>query len=307
MNTPKEIKEFLDKYVIGQDSAKKSLSVAAYNHIKRTVDGKSIKKSNVLMIGPTGSGKSYMVYILAKALDVQFITVDATQFTSSGYAGRSVEDIISELVAFCNNNVEEASKAIIHIDEIDKIKRKGGGDANSVDVGGVGVQQSLLKILEGTEVVYDASMPTNPKKIDTKDILFICSGAFVELEAANTQSLTKFGMIPEFLGRFSVVASLHPLTSNDLKEILTDSEDSILKSFREWFESEGMELEIKEDAIDCIIHSALEKNLGARGLQNVLDSVFLNAQFESPSLSPKPKKIIIDAMVVQTGIPKWEY
>jgi len=307
MNTPKEIKEFLDQYVIGQESAKKSLSVAAYNHIKRTVDGKKIKKSNVLMIGPTGSGKSYMVSILAKALDVKFITVDATQFTASGYAGRSVEEMIGELVAFCGNDIEDASKAIIHIDEIDKIRKRSGSHGDSIDVGGLGVQQSLLKILEGTEVVYDSSMPTNPRKIDTKDILFICSGAFVELEAANTQSLVRFGMIPEFLGRFSVVASLHPLTPDDLKEILTDSEDSILKSFREWFDSEGIELEIKDDAIDSIIQSALEKNLGARGLQNVLDGVFLNAQFESPSLSPKPKKVVIDAEVVKTGIPKWEY
>lgn len=307
MNTPKEIKEFLDQYVIGQESAKKSLSVAAYNHIKRTVDGKNIKKSNVLMIGPTGSGKSYMVSILAKALDVKFITVDATQFTASGYAGRSVEDMVGELVAFCANDLEEASRAIIHIDEIDKIRKRSGSHGDSMDVGGLGVQQSLLKILEGTEVVYDSSAPTNPRKINTRDILFICSGAFVELEAANTQSLIRFGMIPEFLGRFSVVASLQPLTPDDLKEILTDSEDSILKSFKEWFDSEGIELEIKDDAIDSIIHSALDKNLGARGLQNVLDDVFLNAQFESPSLSPKPKKIIVDAEVVTSGIPKWEY
>lgn len=307
MNTPKEIKDFLDLYVIGQDSAKKALSVAAYNHIKRTVYGKNIKKSNVLMIGPTGSGKSYMVSILAKALDIQFITVDATQFTSSGYAGRSVEDIIGELVAFCNNDIEEASKAIVHIDEIDKIKKRSGGVGDSIDVGGLGVQQSLLKILEGTDVVYDSMSPTNIKKIDTKDILFICSGAFVDLESPTTQSLIRYGMIPEFLGRFSVVASLHPLTPQDLREILIESEDSILKSFSEWFQSEDIELEIKQDAIDLIIYNALQKNLGARGLQNVLDDVFLNAQFESPSLSPKPKKVIVDADVVATGIPKWEY
>lgn len=308
MNTPKEIKEFLDQCVIGQESAKKSLSVAAYNHIKRTVDGKNIKKSNVLMIGPTGSGKSYMVSILARALDVKFITVDATQFTASGYAGRSVEEMIGELVALCGGDTEEASRAIVHIDEIDKIKKRNGPHGDHIDVGGLGVQQSLLKILEGTEVVYDSSNPNNPRKIDTKNILFICSGAFVDLDApATTQTLTKFGMIPEFLGRFSVVASLHALTPEDLKKVLIDSGDSILNSFREWFDSEGIELEIKDDAIDLIIKDAIKKNLGARGLQNVLDGAFLNAQFESPSLMPKPKKLIVDAKVVKTGVPKWEY
>ena len=259
------------------------------------------------MIGPTGSGKSYMVSILAKALDVQFITVDATQFTSSGYAGRSVEDIISELVAYCKNNPFIASRAIVHIDEIDKIKRRTGHDGQNVDVGGLGVQQALLKMLEGTEIVYDSSNPSNIKKIDTKNILFICSGAFVDLESSTTESLIKFGMIPEFLGRFSVVASLNPLSEADLKKILLDSEDSILKSFREWFESENIQLEVKDSAIDYIISITLEKKLGARGLQNTLDEIFLNAQFETPSMYPRPKKIVLDDEAIKTSTPKWEY
>jgi ATP-dependent Clp protease ATP-binding subunit ClpX len=307
METPKEIKDFLDQYVIGQDAAKRALAVAAYNHIKRTVHDKQIKKSNVLMIGPTGSGKSYLVGTLAKALNIQFITIDATQLTASGYAGRSVEDIFSELVVFCKNNLREATKAIIHIDEIDKIKRTNSTDGQTIDVGGLGVQQSLLKVLEGTEIVYDSSVPTNIKKIDTTDILFICSGAFVGLESSTTEALTKFGMIPEFLGRFSVVATLNPLSAQDLKTVLMDSKGSILKSFIEWFDSENIELVVQQDALDLIIANALKKNLGARGLQNVLDEIFLNAQFESPNLNPKPKKLIVDAEVINTSIPKWEY
>lgn len=304
MFTPKNVKDYLDQFVVGQDKAKRALAVAAYNHAKRTQHNASIKKSNVLMIGPSGSGKTFTVQKLAEFLHTKFMMVDATQFTSVGYAGKDVTDIIAELVVFCEGNEEVASQAIVYIDEIDKIRRKSSHDG-SPDVNGVGVQQSLLKLLEGSEISYEIHQVQ--RKLHTKNILFICSGAFVGVEEHKTDALIKFGMIPEFLGRFSVVASLEPLSKDDLRKILVDSKESVLGSFKSWFESEGIELIIDETAIEEIVDNAMNKGLGARGLQNVLDDVFLVAQFDAPSLHPKPRAFVLNRWSVKTGVPEWRF
>lgn len=304
MFTPKDVKTYLDNFVIGQEKAKKALSVAAYNHFKRTQYRANIKKSNVLMIGPSGSGKTYTVQKLAEFLQVKFMMVDATQFTSAGYVGKDVSEIVTELCAMCEFDDDIASTAIVYIDEIDKIRKKSSHDG-SPDVNGVGVQQSLLKLLEGTEIGYEINGVT--RKLHTKDILFICSGAFVGLEEHKTDALVRYGMIPEFLGRFSVVASLEALNFNDLKKILLDSKESVLKSYSEWFKSENIELVIEDSAVSEIVNNAIQKGLGARGLQNVLDDIFLMAQFDAPSMEPKPKKIILNDLSVVSGEPKWSF
>lgn len=306
MKTPEQIKKELDEYVIGHEKTKKSMSVAAYNHFKRMA-GYNIKKSNVLLIGPTGCGKTYMVSILAKILGVNFLTSDATQFTSSGYQGRSVEELIPDLIGICNGSESLASKAIIYIDEIDKLRQK-ATDGMGPDVNGLGVQQSLLKLLEGSDVPYISKYSMNgeyDRKMNTKNIMFICSGAFVGLPSTTVQSLTDFGMIPEFLGRFSVITQLQELKFDDYRKILTDSKGSILNSFKEWFESEKIELVVEDSAINMIATKAIEKGLGARGLHSILDEALLNAQFEAPSLTIKPKKFILDSTVVITGKSKW--
>lgn len=308
MKTPQEIKNELDEYIIGHETAKKAMSVAAYNHFKR-MSGLSVKKTNVIIIGPTGCGKTYMVSILSKILGVSFITSDATQFTASGYTGRNVEELITDLVNTCNGIEKQAAYSIVYIDEIDKIRKK-TVSSDQADVNGLGVQQSLLKLLEGSDVAYISQMSQNgeyDKKMNTKNIMFICSGAFVGLKSTSIQDLTDFGMIPEFLGRFSVITQLQELTLNDYRKILTDSKESILNSFKEWFSSEGIELVIENSAIDLIAKKTIEKGLGARGLHSVLDDVLLNAQFEGPSFSIKPIKFILNADVVLTGKSNWVF
>lgn len=308
MKTPEQIKKELDEYIIGHENAKKALAVAGYNHYKR-LTGAKIKKSNLLLIGPTGCGKTYLVSTLAKILNVRFITSDATQFTSSGYQGRSVEELITDLLAVCDMQEEIASKAIVYIDEIDKIKKK-TVDNNSADIGGLGVQQALLKLLEGTQVPYVSKQSSNgeyDKKMDTSGIMFIASGAFVGLPDTKIQSLTDFGMIPEFLGRFPIISQLQPLKFDDYRKILKESKGSVIHSFREWFESEGIELKVEDSAINIIAQKAIEKGLGARGLHSVLEEALLNAQFEAPSLTNKPKAFILDSTVVLGGKPKWEF
>jgi len=308
MKTPEQIKKELDEYVIGHDKTKKAMSVAAYNHFKRMA-GSNIKKSNVLLIGPTGCGKTYIVSILAKILGVNFLTSDATQFTSAGYQGRSVEELITDLIGICEGDEKKASKAIIYIDEIDKLRKKESGGSGP-DVNGLGVQQSLLKLLEGSEVPYISKYSQNgeyDRKMNTKDIMFICSGAFVGLESTSIAHLTDFGMIPEFLGRFPIITQLQELKFEDYKKILKDSKGSILHSFKEWFSSEGIELVVEDSAINVIAQKAIDKGLGARGLHSVLDEALLNAQFEAPSLTNKPKQFILDSNVVITGKSKWIY
>jgi len=308
MKTPEQIKKELDEYVIGHDKTKKAMSVAAYNHFKR-MSGSSIKKSNVLLIGPTGCGKTYIVSILARILGVSFLTSDATQFTSAGYQGRSVEELITDLIGICEGDEKKAAKSIIYIDEIDKLRKK-SMDGNQADVNGLGVQQALLKLLEGSEVPYISKHSQNgeyDRKMNTKDILFICSGAFVGLESTSISHLTDFGMIPEFLGRFSVITQLQELKFDDYRKILRDSKGSILNSFKEWFLSEKIELVVDDSAINIIAQKAIDKGLGARGLHSVLDEALLNAQFEAPSLAIKPKQFILDSSVVLSGKTKWIY
>jgi len=308
MKTPEQIKKELDEYVIGHDKTKKAMSVAAYNHFKR-MGGSSIKKSNVLLIGPTGCGKTYIVSILARILGVSFLTSDATQFTSAGYQGRSVEELITDLIGICEGDEKRAAKSIIYIDEIDKLRKK-SMDGNQADVNGLGVQQALLKLLEGSEVPYISKYSQNgeyDRKMNTKDILFICSGAFVGLESTSIAHLTDFGMIPEFLGRFSVITQLQELKFDDYRKILRDSKGSILNSFKEWFLSEKIELVVDDSAINIIAQKAIDKGLGARGLHSVLDEALLNAQFEAPSLAIKPKQFILDSSVVLSGKTKWIY
>ena len=305
MKTPEEIKKLLDEYVIGHDKAKKYLSVAGYNHYKR-MRGDKIKKTNVMIIGPTGCGKTYMISNLADILNVPFITVDSTQLTASGYEGRSVEDMITELVNICDDDEERAEKAIIYLDEIDKLKKKNTEN----DVNGLGVQQALLKLVEGSDVAYTSGRNTNQtfdRKLNTSNILFISSGAFIGLENEETVNLIKYGMIPEFLGRFSIITKLNELTIEDFKRILKDSKGSILNSFKEWFLTEGIELIVTEDAIDLLAKNAISKGLGARGLQGTLEEVLIDAQFQAPSFENKPKQFILDAEVVENKIPKWVY
>jgi ATP-dependent Clp protease ATP-binding subunit ClpX len=308
MKIPEQIKKELDEYVIGHENTKKVLSVAAYNHTKRMY-GKLIKKSNVLLIGPTGCGKTYMVSVLAKILNIPFLTSDATQFTSAGYQGRSVEELITDLISICDGSETKASKAIIYIDEIDKLKKK-SVDGNQADINGLGVQQALLKLLEGSEVPYISRYSANgeyDKKMNTKDIMFICSGAFVGLESDSIQNLVDFGMIPEFLGRFSSINKLEELKFADYVNILKDSKGSILNSFKEWFISENIELMVDDEAINLIAHKAIQKGLGARGLHSILDETLLNAQFEAPGLLIKPKRFILNKDVVISGKTNWTY
>lgn len=305
MKKPKEIKKELDKYVIGQEDAKKKLSVAAYNHLKR-IKGQKCRKNNLLFVGPTGCGKTYMVSKLSDIIDIPFLTVDATSFTSAGYEGRSVEEIVIDLLDICDGDDEKAEKSIVYIDEIDKIKKNN----TDSDVNGVGVQQSLLKLIEGFEVSYtprDSMRNQSDKKFNTKNVLFICSGAFDGLENVDTKNLINFGMMPEFLGRFSSVSELKKLEKEDYKQILLHSKDSILIDFKKWFESENTELIIKDDAIDFIAEKAEEKDLGARGLHGILDDIFLDIQFELPSMLIKPHYFLLDKEAIEKNKLKKGY